>query len=130
MKFRYESAAQRELDDDMDFYDRKRVGLGDEFLDEVERAVTLLTENTNLGRELLENCRFFLLYRFPFRLVYAMEDSGLRIIAIAHQKRRPDFGVGVSRNRGQGTRSCRKPPERQWCLTPMVRFNPSRATLS
>ena len=91
MKFRYEPAARRELDDAIDFYDQQRIGLGDEFLDEVEHAVALLTENTELGRGLRENHRFFLLYRFPFRLVYALEDSGIRIIAVAHQKRRPDY---------------------------------------
>ena len=94
MKFRYEPAARRELDDAMDFYDQQRIGLGDEFLDEVERVVALLTENTRLGRRLLENHRFFLLYRFPFRLVYALEDPGIRIIALAHQKRRPDYWRG------------------------------------
>jgi toxin ParE1/3/4 len=94
VKFRYEPAARRELDAAMDFYDQQRTGLGDEFLDEVERAIALLTENTKLGRGLPENHRFFLLFQFPFRLVYALEDSGIRIIAVAHQKRRPDYWRG------------------------------------
>jgi len=54
--FRYEPAARRELDAAMDFYDQQRIGLGDEFLDEVERAIALLTENAKLGRGLPENC--------------------------------------------------------------------------
>jgi len=65
--FRYEPAARRELDAAMDFYDQQRIGLGDEFLDEVERAIALLTENAKLGRGLPENHRFFLLFRFPKR---------------------------------------------------------------
>jgi len=42
----------------------------------------------------LQDVRFIVLDHFPFRLVYAVEDSAIRIIAVAHQKRRPDYWRG------------------------------------
>jgi toxin ParE1/3/4 len=89
-----EPAAGKELIDAAAFYERQRPGLGDRFIDEVERVIALLTEHPELGAGVLRDIRFIVLDRFPFRLVYAVEDSAIRIIAVAHQKRRPNYWRG------------------------------------
>ena len=91
-----EPAAGKELIDAAAFYERQRQrpGLGDRFIDEVERVIALLTEHPELGAGVGQDVRFIVLDRFPFRLVYAVEDSAIRIIAVAHQKRRPDYWHG------------------------------------
>jgi toxin ParE1/3/4 len=94
MNFVKEPAAEKELIDAAAFYDRQRPGLGDRFIDEFERVVTLLIEHPELGVRVGDDRRVIVLNRFPFRLVYVLEDSGIRIIAVAHQKRRPDFWRG------------------------------------
>jgi toxin ParE1/3/4 len=89
-----EPAAGKELIDAAAFYERRRPGLGDRFIDEVERVIALLLEHPELGAGVGQDFRFVVLDRFPFRLVYAVEQSVIRIIAIAHQKRRPDYWHG------------------------------------
>ena len=94
MKFFNDPAAEKELNDVVAFYEQQQIGLGDRFLNEFERVVTLLTEHPELGARVGQDARFIVLNRFPFRLVYAVEESVVRIIAVAHQKRRPDFWRG------------------------------------
>ena len=89
-----EPAAQKELTEAAAFYDRERPGLGDRFIKEFERVVALLIEHPELDARVGEGRRVAVLNRFPFRLVYALEGSGIRIIAVAHQKRRPDYWRG------------------------------------
>ena len=86
-----EPAAVNELSEAAAFYDRERPGLGDRLVEEFERVVALLIENPELGRGIGQNLRSIVLDRFPFRVIYSLEDFGIRIIAVAHQKRRPDF---------------------------------------
>ena len=91
MRVHFGPAAQRELNAASSFYDAQRPGLGDEFLDEVQRHMDLLQKNPKLGRYLFLNRRMLLLNRFPYRLVYAQEESFIRIIAVAHMSRRPFY---------------------------------------
>ena len=94
MNFIKEPAAEKELIDAAAFYDRQHPGRGDRFIDEFERVVALLIDYPELGVRVGEGRRVIVLNHFPFRLVYALEDSGIRIIAVAHQKRRPDYWRG------------------------------------
>lgn len=40
--------------------------------------------------------RFFLLRRFPFSLVYRVEDDRVLVVAVAHAKRKPRYWEGRS----------------------------------
>jgi hypothetical protein len=91
MEVRFGSAAQRELEIASGFYDEQRPGLGDEFLDEVNRHIILLKEHPRLGRLLFARRRMLMLNRFPYRLIYFQEENLIRIIAIAHESRRPYY---------------------------------------
>jgi toxin ParE1/3/4 len=91
MGVRYSAAAKHELTDAAQYYDRHRSGLGVEFLNDVRRVAKLLDDNPELGKVFSDRCRSIVLTRFPFRLVYELTDTGVRILAIAHQKRRPDY---------------------------------------
>ena len=44
-----------------------------------------------LGVHGVRGTRSFLLRRFPFALVYRIEPDVLRVIALAHQRRRPNY---------------------------------------
>ena len=94
MKSRIDPAARKELKEAAEFYERERPELADRLVNEVQRVIQLLSENPELGFSVGSNRRVIVLNRFPFRLVYAVEESVLRIIAVAHQKRRPDYWRG------------------------------------
>jgi plasmid stabilization system protein ParE len=55
-----------------DYYDDGVQGLGDQFIDEVERVVTLLCEHPQLGSSVDAIHRRIFLRRFPFALIYRL----------------------------------------------------------
>ena len=73
------------------FYEARSEGLGFEFLDGVERLIDLLCKHPKLGQSVGRRFRRAVLQRFPFSLIYSEELTEVVIIAVAHQKRRPNY---------------------------------------
>ena len=89
--FRYLLPAEEEMTEAAIFYEEQAQGLGAEFLYDVQSAINRLRENPMLGHAVTDALRRSLLSRFPYFLIYAIEPDELLIIAVAHQRRRPDF---------------------------------------
>lgn len=76
------------------WYDQRRPGLGDEFLAELQFALSAV-EFRSHGMPALESysgphdIRRQLLKRFPYMVVIALRDEECLIVAIAHTRRRP-----------------------------------------
>lgn len=58
-------------------------------LAEVERALSQITRNPEACQRIGQRVRRKTLWRFPYNLVYAVYPDRIRIMAFAHQKRRP-----------------------------------------
>jgi toxin ParE1/3/4 len=61
---------------------------------EVRKTLTLIQENSHLGSSAPFGLRQFPLRRHPFTLFYRPEPDTLRIIAVAHQTRLPNYWAG------------------------------------
>ncbi|NNC64099.1 MAG: type II toxin-antitoxin system RelE/ParE family toxin [Gammaproteobacteria bacterium] len=68
----FHPAAQRELRAGASYYERQLAGLGDEFLDEVERTCALLADHPSLGAAYDAKHLRAVLRRFPFSLSIAL----------------------------------------------------------
>ena len=84
----FHDRAEEELNEAAGYYARARPGLGDAFLDEVHRAVEALLAAPLAGAVVEGDVRWWLVKRFPYSVVYRIRDDHVRILAIAHQKRR------------------------------------------
>ena len=62
----YHAAALRELNEITSYYEWQLPNLGLDFLDELERALSLVAENPHLGAVYHRSFRRVLLQRFPF----------------------------------------------------------------
>jgi len=92
---RFNPLAERELAEAIKYYDEQKAGLGREFLEEVRRAVLFLAKYPEAAPQVRGSIRRFILPRFPYSLLYRTLETGrFRILAVAHQKRRPDYWVG------------------------------------
>ena len=78
------------------WYEARRQGLGIEFLDEVETVLPLIggrprsfprLQDVNAALEI----RRALLARFPYALVFLVQEEEVRVLAVAHAKRRPGY---------------------------------------
>jgi len=73
MKVDFHPNAREEFIASSNYYETQVTGLGNEFINELEKITDLLTENPKLGVEIDEPFRRVLLYRFPFSLFYVIE---------------------------------------------------------
>ena len=83
--------ARVELHEAAAHYEGQAAGLGEEFVEEVERAVAFAVHHPELGSPGEEDTRRVLVRRFPFHVVYRVRSSELLVVAVAHQRRRPDY---------------------------------------
>jgi len=87
--------AERELVEAALFYAGKaNAELGLALVAEFERALNLLCERPRLGAVWRVSTRRFALRRFPFSIIYQLKDDQVRVIALAHQRRRPGYWRG------------------------------------
>jgi hypothetical protein len=85
--------AEVELVEAAGWYERRRPGLGREFLGAVEEAVHAIMEAPEIHMRWKPGYpyRKHVLHRFPFVLFFTAEDSVSHIVAFAHAKRRPGY---------------------------------------
>jgi plasmid stabilization system protein ParE len=86
--------AEEEMTEAALFYEQARPGLGDVFLDDIQRAIDIVREGPNLGEEIDEGFRRMLAHRFPFTVIYAVEANEIVVVAVAHQSRSPEYWKG------------------------------------
>ena len=84
--------AADELIDGAVYYAREgAVALADDFIAEFERSVALLDEFPALGSVWRGNFRRLPMRRFPYSIIYVVSEETLRVVALAHQWRRPGY---------------------------------------
>lgn len=95
MKLIVVAAALAELHDATAFYTaRANAQLGLAFIAEFERVASLILAKPEIGRVFRSNKRRFVMRRFPYNVIYQVTSGEVRIIAVAHQSRRPGYWVG------------------------------------
>jgi len=82
-----------ELDDAVDFYNQEYPGLGNRFKQEIRDAAQIISEYPTAWSVERGDVRKYLLHKFPYKLLYSIEEDHLFIIAIAHQHRKPDYWI-------------------------------------
>ncbi|MES2160051.1 MAG: type II toxin-antitoxin system RelE/ParE family toxin [Pseudomonadota bacterium] len=91
MKLVVVPSALAELQDAADHYSLQGGRqLGRDFVAEFERVAKLLLINPQLGALAL-GVRRYSMSKFPYSVIYQITVSELRIIAVAHQRRRPGY---------------------------------------
>ena len=93
MNVRFLTLAQREVDDAVAWYDGQAAGLGQEFLDELDRAVRRAVAFPMSCPEIDPGIRRCLLARFPYGLIYGVDGETIVVIAVAHLHREPRYWV-------------------------------------
>jgi plasmid stabilization system protein ParE len=91
MEVRFLTVAQQELDDTVNWYNQQIDGLGQEFLDELDRAVRRSVIFPLSCPEIEPGLRRCLLARFPYGLIYGLDDETIIIVAVAHLHRQPRY---------------------------------------
>jgi toxin ParE1/3/4 len=84
--------AIKELNAAIAYYEDQKIGLGLDFLIEIEQAIRKIQSSPNVGAAYKMSClRRYVTQRFPFLIFYTELEELIWIMAIAHGKRRPDY---------------------------------------
>jgi len=71
------------------WYDGRRPGLGDDFLLCVEEVFDGIRRTPGLHAEVFQELRLALIRRFPFAVVYRLDEDQITVVAVYHTRRDP-----------------------------------------
>jgi hypothetical protein len=90
---RFLTLAQQEVDEAVACFDEQVDGKGMDFLDELDRVVRLVKSYPFASTEIKVDIRRRLFARFPYSLIYGIDEQTLIVIAVAHSRRAPRYWV-------------------------------------
>lgn len=88
---RFHHDADAEVAEAVEFYERRSPGLGFALLAELERSLGQIAIAPEAFQKIGRRVRRKPLWRFPYNLIYASYPDFIRVVAFAHQKRRPFY---------------------------------------
>jgi plasmid stabilization system protein ParE len=91
MRVEFLPAAQQEFIEIADDYERLVAGLGDEFVAEGIGVSAILSRHPFIGLRVDPIHRRIPFRRFPFAYLFRSDPDAIRIVAVAHRRRRPDY---------------------------------------
>jgi len=72
-----------------DWYDRRRIDLGNKFLDTVLASIAAARERPTSGPEVRRGVRAVLCRRFPYRVYFEVKPDRIIVLAVYHTARDP-----------------------------------------
>ena len=91
MRSRFLSAAEEEFGDAAAFYEGEEFSLGEEFIAGVFATVDLLQRQPMLGKPAGGRFRSFPVRKFPFNIIYKLDEDEIVVVAVGHQSRKPGY---------------------------------------
>ncbi|MEB3230398.1 MAG: type II toxin-antitoxin system RelE/ParE family toxin [Leptolyngbyaceae bacterium] len=88
-KYRFLTPAILEVEAAANFYEANRPELGREFLDEIDATIQRIVQNPSAWKILDGQIRRCRLRRFPYGIVYTIEEELVIIISVMHLHRYP-----------------------------------------
>ena len=82
---------EHEVKASYEWYQNQAVGLGDDFLTELEAAYQAIIELPNAWPKFQNGFRRFLLSKFPFSIIYRFNKKEIYIVAVMHNSRKPGY---------------------------------------
>ncbi|MBL4773092.1 MAG: type II toxin-antitoxin system RelE/ParE family toxin [Alcanivoracaceae bacterium] len=93
MKLEILELAQFEIEDSKDYYNLHQAKLGEVFKKDVQDSIDRIIESPILYPEIMRPIRRCLLHRFPFGIMYAINNDTIVVLAVVHQSRKPFYWV-------------------------------------
>lgn len=91
MRLHYSEAARRELDEAFAYLELEQPGLGSRFTADVDEALVRILQQPFAWHPLGPHLRRCHLKHFRYAVIYRIRGEQAEILAIAHDRRRPDY---------------------------------------
>ena len=97
MKIEFLPVAKLELDDAVAYYDLELKGLGSRFKLEVKTSLKRIAVFPKAWTLIKPDIRRCIMHKFPYNILYAIEEDTILIIAVAHHHRNPEYWIDRTR---------------------------------
>jgi len=91
MKIEFLEPAHLEYKDAIDFYNLQNKGLGDKFVIEIDRTISIIKNYPKSFTGYTKHTRKAVVNIFPYNIIYSIHKNFIQILAIAHQHRKPNY---------------------------------------
>lgn len=91
MTFSFHPEAEEEFRAAIDYYEDREAGLGYDFSVEVFTAIQNIFAHPDAWPVIEDDIRRCLVNRFPYGVLYSIEQTGIFILAVMHHRRQPDY---------------------------------------
>lgn len=81
--------AEFDIEEQFEFFEEKRRGLGHDFLLCVEEALDKLQRNPLIYRKIHKELRRIPITRFPLRIFYLVQNQNIIVTALLHARKDP-----------------------------------------
>jgi plasmid stabilization system protein ParE len=85
--------AQKEMDDAVLYYEVKQPGLGSKFKEAVRQSIDRLKKYPTSWPIESGEVRKFFVHKFPYKILYSIQEQNIVILAVAHQHRKPGYWI-------------------------------------
>ena len=93
MKIKITEIAKREFLDAKSFYDLEQPGLGVKYKSEIEEGLLRIKRFPEAWHIEHAEIHRYLTHRFPYKILYVIENDVIVVLAFAHQHRAPDYWI-------------------------------------
>jgi toxin ParE1/3/4 len=90
-RLQYHEGAAGDVRSAVSWYRKKSPKAALDFIDELNRATRIIVESPERWPTGNAGTKRFLLWRFPFTVIYSHHQSEITIWAVAHGSRRPEY---------------------------------------
>jgi plasmid stabilization system protein ParE len=73
------------------WYAQRSLTAAEAFVAEVDEALARIRDSPDTWPRYRRGTRRFVLHRFPFSVVYRVEEDVVYVVAVAHAKQRPEY---------------------------------------
>src|SRR2546430_16536679 len=89
MKLKFSIVAEREIEAAADHYEIQQAGLGLQFIEELNRATKFILQFPDGWFPISQRVRRCFMRRFPYSVIYSVEQGTVTIVTVVHQSRDP-----------------------------------------
>lgn len=98
MKVIVSKIAQAEFQDARQYYEIEQSGLGRRFEKEVKAALLRIKKIPEAWPVEKGEIQKYLLHKFPFKILFSIQNDHILVLAFAHQHREPQYWISRSQD--------------------------------
>jgi toxin ParE1/3/4 len=91
MIYSFHPEAEEEFLNAIEYYEERKFGLGSEFAIEIHSTIENIISLPTAWPHLENNIRRCLTQRFPYGIIYSIEEDFIFILAVMHLHREPEY---------------------------------------